>query len=207
MPSHSDSKAKYNMALAHLYRLVPLMTEEQQIELLKYAKRMLTENKPVKKAQKMKPPAAKKIPAPPPEKAPVKTPAPTPAKTQKKDKRASIRKSCFLSVDFVTQDRSYTSFIRSLGSGGVFIESREAFFPGDGIAMNFSLTNHPTPFKISGEIAWCGPEGIGVEFKSMGKYQSEILASLIVQMESEHAKSIGRVSFGKAPKAAQGNDG
>lgn len=172
MPSSSEHKSKYNMALANLLRLIPLMTEEQQIEMLKYAKRILSESKKAKKLQKERLAAAAKGKG-------------RDAGEKPEDKRSSIRKTCFLSVDFVTQDRSYTSFIRSISSGGVFIETRESFFPGDDIAMNFTLTEHPAPFKISGEIAWCGPEGIGVEFKSLSKYQTEMLNNLVVQMDKK----------------------
>ncbi len=188
MPSTSNARPKYNMALAHLFRLIPLMTEEQQMEMLKHAKRILSESKKVEKAREKQLAAGERKPSDAVKK-PVK---------KRKEKRASIRKSCFLSVDFVTQDRPYTSFIRSLGAGGVFIESRDSFFPGDDIAMNFAVNDPPTPFKVSGEIAWCGPEGIGVEFKTLSKYQTEMLDKLVVQMVKHGSGDMGRVSYGRA---------
>ncbi len=78
------------------------------------------------------------------------------------DQRAMPRRSCFIPVDYTTNDHDYHDFIQNMSDGGLFVETRAALTVGQQIALTFSLphSNHQT--RITGEIVWVGTDGFGV---------------------------------------------
>jgi len=91
------------------------------------------------------------------------------------------RLSCFLSVDFATKEKAYRSCIRDISASGVFIETSDIFAIGQEIALCFILTeaDETLPFRIKGAVTRIYPDGIGVQYKNMTKYQQEILNALL----------------------------
>jgi hypothetical protein len=101
------------------------------------------------------------------------------------ERRAYIRKSCSITVSYVTYDRHYTDTIKNISQKGVFIESQRPLFVGEEIAMSFSIDGFDRPVKIKGEIVQVNRNGIGVEFKNVSPYIEEMLATLIDRMEED----------------------
>jgi len=67
-----------------------------------------------------------------------------------------------MAVDFVIEDRVYRDFVRNISDGGVFIDTRGAFFVGQEVSLALPF---PVSLKrITGKVAWVGPQGIGVNF-------------------------------------------
>jgi uncharacterized protein (TIGR02266 family) len=91
------------------------------------------------------------------------------------DRRRHVRKPCSIAV---TLDGVFTDFIRNISTGGVFIETSEAFQPGKHLALKFSLPDQKEPVEITGQIAWRSPEGVGVRFTAVTKDLREMIESL-----------------------------
>ncbi len=65
----------------------------------------------------------------------------------------------------------------------MFIETSESFSIGQEITMAFSFSNDHRPSKFTGEIVRIKPNGIGVKFKDLTKYQEEIIQSTAQKMK------------------------
>jgi Tfp pilus assembly protein PilZ len=103
------------------------------------------------------------------------------------ERRAYIRKSCSIPVNYATYDRFYTDTIKNISQRGVFIVSQRPLFVGEEIVMSFSIDGFDKPLKIKGEIVQVNRNGIGVEFKDMSPYVDKMLAKLIERMEEDPA--------------------
>ena len=101
------------------------------------------------------------------------------------ERRAYIRKSCSIPVNFATYDRIYADTIKNISQKGVFIETQRPIFVGEEVMMSFSIAGFDKPLKIKGEIVQVNRNGIGVEFKEVSPYIEEMLATLIDRMEEE----------------------
>jgi Tfp pilus assembly protein PilZ len=78
------------------------------------------------------------------------------------ERRRYPRRTCFMAVDYVIEDRVYRDFIRNISDGGAFIDTRGAFFVGQEVSLALPF---PVSLKrITGKVAWVGPQGIGVNF-------------------------------------------
>lgn len=95
------------------------------------------------------------------------------------------RLACYLMVDFASQGKAYRSCIRDISASGVFIETKEAFTPGQEIALCFALSesNQMLPFKVKGRVIRVYSDGIGVQYENMTEYQRDIISALIGKVE------------------------
>ena len=95
------------------------------------------------------------------------------------NKRKHPRKPFFTVVDYATQNGTYKDFIKNISAGGVFIETKTSFSPGQEISLTFSLPNLQKHVKITGEIARKTQQGIGVKFNFTDEEQKEMVESLL----------------------------
>ncbi|MGD2270559.1 MAG: PilZ domain-containing protein [Desulfobacterales bacterium] len=98
------------------------------------------------------------------------------------ERRGHSRKPCLMSVDYTVNNRDYRSFILDISAFGIFIETKNLFPPGQEMKMRFTVPTHSTPFKLTGEIVWCGTQGIGVKFKYLTRFQLDIIKSFSEKM-------------------------
>jgi Tfp pilus assembly protein PilZ len=84
---------------------------------------------------------------------------------RRKERRELPRKTCSLTVDYVSAGQARKDFIRNLSASGVFIETREAFTVGQTLTLTFSLPDVKIPLKFVGKIVRTTPQGIGVQFR------------------------------------------
>ena len=91
------------------------------------------------------------------------------------------RLPCYLMVDFAAKGKAYRSCIRDISASGVFIETKESFEEEQPVALCFTLTesNETLPFKIKGRVTRIYPDGIGVTYENVTKYQRDIIDALI----------------------------
>lgn len=98
------------------------------------------------------------------------------------ERRGHSRKPCLMSVDYTINKRKYRSFILDISAFGIFIETKNLFPTGQEMKMSFTVPTHPTPFKLTGEIVWCGTQGIGVKFKYLTRLQLGIIKEFSEKM-------------------------
>ena len=82
---------------------------------------------------------------------------------QKGERRKHRRVACSIPVKVGTW-RVFAEHIRNISEGGVFIKTSAAFTPGEHLELIFSLPNQNGPVRITGNVVWNSPEGVGLEF-------------------------------------------
>lgn len=100
-------------------------------------------------------------------------------KKQIKKTRNNERKECLITVNYAVKRRAYQDFIQNIGTGGVFIETREKFSIGDEILLTISYTDEARPFKISGKVVHVNSTGVGIRFKMLSQVQGEMINTII----------------------------
>ena len=73
-------------------------------------------------------------------------------------------------ADYIVEGSAFRDFVLDIGAGGLFIQSCRPWPVGQEIELVFSLFDHHAPIRLTGEVTWSCPEGIGVKFKSILRY-------------------------------------
>ena len=89
------------------------------------------------------------------------------------------RKSCMLHIAFTVENQTFESFMLDISPAGAFIETKETFFAGQQINLNFALPGLPGPLNITGEILWKGMLGMGVKFNNLSDEQKAAISAYI----------------------------
>jgi hypothetical protein len=87
------------------------------------------------------------------------------------ERRAALRKTCAVPIEFVADGRSLSGIIKNIGLGGIYISPSEAFYayPGKTVSLKFSLPKRQIPIQAEGEIVWASREGFGVRLELQGE--------------------------------------
>ena len=93
--------------------------------------------------------------------------------------RQHDRKTFFMIVDYIVEDRYYRDFIQDMSPTGVFIKTSKTFSLGRKILMTFMSPDNQKPFKINGEVVRVTPDGIGVKFIIESQVQEAVIKSLV----------------------------
>jgi hypothetical protein len=97
--------------------------------------------------------------------------------------RESLRKPCLINADYQVSNKDFRSYILDISIGGVFIETKDRFKPGEAVIIHFSLPASPEPFSIFGKIAWSGPAGFGVRFDTLPPRQRLAIKTFVEKPE------------------------
>jgi uncharacterized protein (TIGR02266 family) len=97
--------------------------------------------------------------------------------------RENPRKSCLINANYQIRGNDFRSYILDISIGGVFIETKERVAVGENITLNFSLPSQAQPFSMTGTIAWSGPSGFGVKFKTPPAPQGMAIRSFVETAE------------------------
>ena len=97
-------------------------------------------------------------------------------------RRKRRREPFFMVVNYSVEDRCYTSHILDISAGGVFIETRIPFTPGQEVSLTFPLPDYQKHIKIIGEIVRVTQQGIGVKFKTVNQDQEVMIESLLKRL-------------------------
>ena len=167
-------KSNKYKTIAHLFKLVSNISEEQLLILLKellkdhfttYLFRLIIEMSDDQQLML------------------IKQLEQTSAKSGNLDKRSHLRKPCLVSVDYIVGKRKFKSFMLDISTFGAFIETKTLFPVGKEIIMTFTLSTYQKPFKLTGEIIWSGSQGIGAKFKYLNRHQFDIIKSYSEKMD------------------------
>ena len=85
------------------------------------------------------------------------------------DRRAYVRKSCLIPVDFLVGGRMHRDFVRDVSVGGLLIETGGKFVVGQEVSLTFMEPSSGKQKKAMAQIAWIGPHRIGLKFNTMDK--------------------------------------
>ncbi|MDY6952241.1 MAG: PilZ domain-containing protein, partial [Thermodesulfobacteriota bacterium] len=64
----------------------------------------------------------------------------------------------------VTLDGAHPGVATNISLGGAFIQTASSFTIGQHISVDFSLRSSDEPRRMTGEVVWRSPEGVGVKF-------------------------------------------
>jgi PilZ domain len=89
------------------------------------------------------------------------------------DLRRFARKPFRRATIFACQNRYYAGLTKNISKGGIFIETRNQFLPGQIITLVISRTKIEKGVMLKGEVVHRRPEGFGLKFLSLLKDGSE----------------------------------
>ena len=87
-----------------------------------------------------------------------------------KEKRTAARKDCRIPVNYIHDDRIYSSFIINISREGCFIETRKSLLIREKILLDIQLDGDGESFKIKGEVANANRMGMGIEFNDVSSH-------------------------------------
>lgn len=93
----------------------------------------------------------------------------------KKEKRKHLRSRCERVTFFATHDQLYEGYVKNISLGGVYIKSKNSFYPGEKITVAIPCQSNPKgeklkePFqdeevKMKSVVVWKDPAGFGLRF-------------------------------------------
>ena len=85
------------------------------------------------------------------------------------DLRRFTRKPFRRATIFACQNRYYAGLTKNISKGGIFIETRNQFLPGQIITLVISRTKIEKGVMLKGEVVHRRPEGFGLKFLSLLK--------------------------------------
>ena len=91
------------------------------------------------------------------------------------ENRQYPRKLHIMDVDYQIGNKTYGDFIFDISKGGVFIETINSFAIGQKMSLDFSSRDLRKLLQVDGEIAWQGPQGVGVRFTDLNEQQRDII--------------------------------
>jgi uncharacterized protein (TIGR02266 family) len=94
------------------------------------------------------------------------------------DRRRSPRKACSLAVNYTSWEGAFKGLMRNISAGGMFIQTDKPLAVGQEITTTLSVSNNREPIKITGQIVWRVPDGIGVKFTATDKDLEEMIDNL-----------------------------
>ena len=87
--------------------------------------------------------------------------------------RRFARKPFRRATIFACQDRYFSGIITNISKGGLFIETRNYFLPGQIVKLVISRTKMEKGVMLTGEVVHLRREGFGLKFLSLLKDRKE----------------------------------
>jgi Tfp pilus assembly protein PilZ len=120
------------------------------------------------------------------------------------NKRRYPRRTCFIAVDYVIEDRVYRDFVRNISEAGAFIDTRGAFRVGQEVSLALPF---PVSLKrITGKVAWVGHQGIGVSFLVIAPEDTGVRKQKEDKEERRPFRKMGKIRKKKVRWEASGSD-
>jgi Tfp pilus assembly protein PilZ len=91
-----------------------------------------------------------------------------------KERRRQSREACAVLVDYTLKEQVYKDFMINISRGGALIATSRRFLPGEEVKLAFPDPVTKEHCRITGEIVWEGPQGVGVKFKSIAVEDEEL---------------------------------
>ena len=100
-----------------------------------------------------------------------------------KDMRAAVRKVCSIPVSFSAHNRINLDPIKNISKGGLFIDTTVPFKVGEEILMSFNMQGYDRPLKIKGVVVRVDRLGVGVEYRGISPYITEMIDTLVKRID------------------------
>jgi Tfp pilus assembly protein PilZ len=122
----------------------------------------------------------------------------------RRNKRRYPRRTCFIAVDYVIEDRVYRDFVRNISEAGAFIDTRGAFHVGQEVSLALPF---PVSLKrITGKVAWVGHQGIGVSFLVIAPDETGVGKQKEDKEERRPFRKMGKIRKKKVRWEPSGSD-
>ncbi len=94
------------------------------------------------------------------------------------ERREHPRKPCSIEVTYTTEDRTFTDFIKNISMGGVFMQTSASLNVGQQISLVFPFPTQEEPIRMTGQVVWKSPVGVGVKFIELSRGVREMIEAL-----------------------------
>jgi len=102
--------------------------------------------------------------------------------TKKQNRRKHARKSRSIPVACATNNGAFMDYIRDIGGGGAFLETLVPFSIGQEVTLILSFPNSQSLLQLRAEVVRTDNRGVGVKFKDMDGYQTEMIHCLLEKL-------------------------
>ncbi len=103
--------------------------------------------------------------------------------TIEKVKRQHERIDLLEIIEYSVDEQYYRDFFQDISESGLFIRTSNSFPIGKEIFMSLMSSEQERPIKIKGEIVRLLPDGVGVKFKIESQVQSDIIISIVENLQ------------------------
>lgn len=126
-----------------------------------------------------------------------KTDGPATTERGSKEDRGGHRIPIQLLVDYKSDGHFLFDFCRDLGTGGVFIETRQPLASGSMVDLTFTIPDSKETLETRGRVIWVQSEipgkdltpGMGVQFESFDSNQRRVLEDFIRRYNETASRS------------------
>jgi len=87
-------------------------------------------------------------------------------------------------LDYSVDEQYYRDFFQDISESGLLIRTSNSFPMGKEILMTLMSSEQERPIKIKGEVVRLLPDGIGVKFKIESQVQSDMISSIVKNLQS-----------------------
>ena len=95
------------------------------------------------------------------------------------EQRKHPRKTCSIDAVCATWQGSFNGTIQNISYGGMFVRTDAALSPREDMSASLFPSVKRAPIRVSGQVVWCGPKGVGLRFTSQLSQELEnMIASL-----------------------------
>ncbi len=92
------------------------------------------------------------------------------------ERRSYTRKRCLISIDWSVSENVFTSTIRDISHGGMFIETSDVFELGQQLSLKILAPEKIKKINnLSARVIRIEPDGIAVEFEKEDQKQFEMI--------------------------------
>jgi len=110
-----------------------------------------------------------------------------------KDDRQAQRVPVQLLVDYHANGNYLFDFCKDLGTGGVFIETKNPLASGSTVSLTFTLPDSKETLETKGRVIWVQSEvpeknataGMGVQFEGFDNHQRKLLEEFVARYHAE----------------------
>ncbi|WDP91822.1 MAG: PilZ domain-containing protein [Desulfobacter sp.] len=95
------------------------------------------------------------------------------------DERQYERLPYLMQIKCGTDKECFTDFILDISPGGIFLETIHPLFAGQKLELTFEFKDAGHPLVITGNVAWIGINGAGIQFVFDSREQRDRVAEHI----------------------------
>lgn len=95
------------------------------------------------------------------------------------ERRKHPRKACSIDAVCATWRGGFSGTIKDISYGGMFVQTEVTLSIREDISASLFPSAKRDPMRVDGQIAWCGPQGVGLRFTSgLSQELEKMIASL-----------------------------